>query len=226
MMKIAYAALFAAALLCPTTAAADSVTLTSSGSMYGWDLGQGKWVTISEGSGGPTMTAWAGEIDWLLTSPTGFTQSLITYCVDFFNDALHTQTVTISDDIRNDLTSTTSIGATPGAGGRAAWLVNTYASEASTDGYKAAGLQIAIWNTMYAAGAFSISAPVEAMDWATTYLGTLGTNSATGVYFNAATGAGQDQIGTPEPASILLMALGLCMAVAYGYRMKRQTVAA
>lgn len=225
MMKIVYGGLFAASLLCPTVAAADSVTLTSNGSMYGWDLGKGNWVTITEGSGGPRMTAWAGEIDWLLTSPTGFTQSLVTYCVDFFNDALHTQTVTVRDDIRNDLTSTTSIGATPGAGGRAAWLVNTYASEASINDDKAAGLQIAVWNTMYAAGAFTITAPLNAMNWANTYLGSLGSNTATGIYFDAATGAGQDQIGTPEPASILLMALGLCMALGYGYRMKRQTVA-
>jgi hypothetical protein len=226
MMKFVYVALFAATLLCPTSAAADTVTLTSNGSMYGWGLGKGDWVTISEGSSGPQMTAWAGEIDWLLTSPTGFTQSLVTYCVDFFNDALHTQTVSVSSDIQNDLTSTTSIGSTPGAGGRAAWLVNTYASEASTDNDKAAGLQIAVWNTMYAAGAFSISAPVNAMNWAATYLGTLGTNTATGIYFDAATGTGQDQIPTPEPASILLLAIGMSMALGFGYLMKRQTVIA
>ena len=143
MMKIVYVGLFTAALLCPTSAAADTVTLTSNGSMYGWNLGKGDWVTISEGSSGPQMTAWAGEIDWLLQSPTGFTQSLVTYCVDFFNDALHTQTVTVSNVIQNDLTSATSIGTLAGAGGRAAWLVNTYAYEASTDNHKAAGLHIA-----------------------------------------------------------------------------------
>ena len=41
------------------------------------------------------MTAWAGEINW-----TGFTQSFVTYCVDFFNDALHTQTVTVKMTFR------------------------------------------------------------------------------------------------------------------------------
>ena len=220
-MKIVYAALFAAALLCPTAAAADSVTLTSNGSSYGWNLGKGDWVTISEGSSGPQMTAWAGEINW-----TGFTQSLVTYCVDFFNDARHTQTVTVSNDISNDLTSKTSIGTTAGAGGRAAWLVNTYASEASTNNDKAAGLQIAVWNTMYAAGAFSVSAPLNAMNWAATYLGTLGNNTATGMYFDAAPGAGQDQIATPEPASILLLAIGMSMALGFGYRMKRQALIA
>jgi PEP-CTERM motif-containing protein len=226
MMKIVYASLFAATLLCPMSAAADTVTLTSNGSTYGWNLGKGDWVTIAAGSSGPQMTAWAGEINWLLTSPTGFTQSLVTYCVDFFNDALHTQTVTVSNDIKNDLTSTTSIGTTPGAGGRAAWLVNTYASEASTNNDKAAGLQIAVWNTMYAAGAFSISAPLAAMNWASTYLGTLGTNTATGIYFDAARGAGQDQIATPEPASILMLLIGMTMALGFGYRRKRQTVIA
>ena len=225
-MKIVYASLFAATLLCPTSVAADTVTLTSNGSMYRWNLGKGDWVTIAAGTGGPQMTAWAGEIDWLLTSPTGFTQSLVTYCVDLFNDALHTQTVTMSNDIKNDLTSTTSIGTTPGAGGRAAWLVNTYASEASTNNDKAAGLQIAVWNTMYAAGGFSISAPLTAMNWATTYLGTLGTNTSTGIYFDAAPGAGQDQIATPEPASILLLLIGMTMALGFGYRRKRQTVIA
>lgn len=220
MMKPVYAALFAAALLCPTAAAADSVTLTSNGSTYGWNLGKGAWVTISEGSG-PQMTGWAGEINW-----TGFTQSLVTYCVDLFNNALHTQTVTVKDDIQNDLTSATSIGTTAGAGGRAAWLVNTYASDAATDNHKAAGLQIAVWNTMYSAGAFSVSAPLTAMNWAATYLGTLGSNTATGIYFDAAPGAGQDQIATPEPASILLLAIGLSMALGYAYRMKRQAVIA
>ena len=119
-----------------------------------------------------------------------------------------------------------SIGALPGAGGRAAWLVDTYAYEASTDNDKAAGLQIAVWTTMYAAGSFSISAPLTAMNWAGTYLGTLGTNTATGIYFDAAPGAGQDQIATPEPASILLLAIGMTMALGFGYRMKRQTVIA
>ena len=151
---------------------------------------------------------------------------MVTYCVDFFNDALHTQTVTVKDDIQNDLTSTTSTGTTPGAGGRAAWLVNTYADEASTDNDKAAGLQIAVWNTMYAAGAYTISAPLDAMNWASTYLGTLGTNTSTGIYFDATTGRGQDQIATPEPASILLLAIGMSMALGYGYRMKRQTAIA
>ena len=221
MMKFVYAGLFAASLLCPTAAAADTVTLTSNGSMYGWNLGKGDWVTITEGSSGPQMTGWAGEIKW-----TGFTQSFVTYCVDFFNDALHTQTVTVKDDIQNDLTSATAIGTTAGAGGRAAWLVNTYASEASTDNHKAAGLQIAVWNTMYAAGAFSVSAPLTAMNWAATYLGTLGSNTATGIYFDAAPGAGQDQIATPEPASILLLAMGMCMALGYAYRVKRQAVIA
>lgn len=220
MTKLVYAALFAASLLCPMAAAADTVTLTSNGSMYGWNLGRGDWVTISEGTSGP-MTGWAGEINW-----TGLAESLTTYCVDLFSDALHTQTVTVSDDIRNDLTSATSIGTTPGAGGRAAWLVNTYAFEASTDRYKAAGLQIAVWNTMYAAGAFSISAAPDAMRWAADYLGHLGSNTATGIYFNAALGAGQDQIGTPEPASILLLAIGLSMALGFGYRVKRQAVIA
>ena len=167
------------------------------------------------------MTAWAGEINW-----TGFTNSLVTYCVDFFSDALHTETVTVSNDIRNDLTSTTSIGTTAGAGGRAAWLVNTYATQASTDKYKAAGLQIAVWNTMYAAGAFTVSAPLEAMNWAATYGGSLGSNTATGIYFDAAPGRGQDQIATPEPGSILMLAIGMSMAIGFGYRMKRQAVLA
>ena len=221
MKKFVYAALFAASLAYPTAAAADTVTLTSNGPAYGWNVGQGSWITVSEGTSGPQMTAWAGEINW-----TGFTSSLVTYCVDFFSNALHTETVTVSNDIRNDLTSTTSIGTTAGAGGRAAWLVNTYASAASTDKYKAAGLQIAIWNTMYAAGAFTISAPLQAMNWAASYGGSLGSNTATGIYFDAAPGRGQDQIATPEPGSILMLAIGMSMALGFGYRMKRQAVLA
>jgi hypothetical protein len=171
-------------------------------------------------------TGWAGEIDWLLTSATGFQQSIVTYCVDLFDDAQHTQTVSVSNDIDNSLTSATSPQSTSGAGGRAAWLVNTYAADASTDNDKAAGLQIAVWDTMYATNAFSVSAPLQAMNWASQYLGTVGSNTSTGVYFDAQSGLGQDQIATntPEPASIMLMMLGMCGVFGYQYRLKRNIV--
>src|SRR5262245_19461860 len=47
-------------LLRPAPAAADSLTFTG--------LGSGSWVTISYGS--VTETGWAGEIDWLLKTPS------------------------------------------------------------------------------------------------------------------------------------------------------------
>jgi PEP-CTERM motif-containing protein len=227
MRKLVFGGLLAASFLSPAVAAADIVTLTNSGPSYGWSVGKGDWVTIAVGSSGP-VTGWAGEIDWLLTSATGFQQSLVTYCVDLFDDALHTQTVSVSSDIANDLTPANSPQSTSGAGGRAAWLVNTYAADASTNNDKAAGLQIAVWDTMYATNAFSVSAPLQALNWASQYLGTVGSNTSTGVYYDAQAGAGQDQIATntPEPASVLLMMLGMCGIFGYQYRLKRNGVVA
>jgi hypothetical protein len=227
MRKVVFGGLLAASLLRPAVAAADVVTLTNNGPSYGWSVGKGDWVSIGLGSAAP-VTAWAGEIDWLLTSATAFQQSLVTYCVDLFDDAQHTQSMIVSQDIANDLTPVNSSQSTSGAGGRAAWLVNTYAADASTNNDKAAGLQIAVWDTMYASSAFSVSAPLEATNWAKQYLGTLGSNTSTGVYFDAQGGAGQDQIATntPEPASVLLMMLGMCVIFGYQYRLKRTCVVA
>jgi PEP-CTERM motif len=226
MRKFVFAGLLAASFLCPAVAGADVVTLTSNGSSYGWSVGQGDWVTITAGSSG-AQTGWAGQINWLLTSATGFQQSLVTYCVDLFDDALHTQNVSVSNDIQSALSSTTSIGTTAGAGGRAAWLVNTYAADAATSNDKAAGLQIAVWDTMYAAGSFSVSGPLQALSYANQYVSSVGSNTATGVYYDANAGGGQDQIGTPtpEPSSIFLMMLGMCVVFGYQYRSKRYAVA-
>lgn len=222
MKKLVFAGLLAASFLRPAVATADVVTLTNNGPAYGWSVGSGEWVAITVGSS--QMTGWAGEIDWLATSATGFQQSLVTYCVDLFNDALHSQTMTVSNDIQSDLTSASTPAYTSGAGGRAAWLINTYAADASTDNAKAAGLQIAVWDTMYAANTFSVSAPLQAL--ADQYLNTVGSNTSTGVYYDPLPGGGQGQMAVPEPSAVLLMMLGMCMVFGYQYRLKRNLVAA
>jgi hypothetical protein len=194
-------------------ASADALSLTS--------VGKGDWVSITTGT--TSQTGWAGEINWLLTTPS-FTESLYTYCVDLFDPALYTQNP-ITVKTTNDLTSSTSPNSTPGAGGRVAWLFNTFAdgihglanNQVAFD--EAAGLQIAIWETMYNSSAFTVAANADATSWAGKYLGALGTHTSVAMYLDAPTGRGQDQIAhLPEPSSVLLVSLALPLIFAYRRR--------
>ena len=115
----------------------------------------------------------------------------------------------------------------PEAGGKAAWLVETYAALIHSGplytGTDAAALQVAIWEALYDAtpdlwaGNFyllpSTSAAVVAK--AEQFLAALfpaggGYHTASTVWLDAATGRGQDQIvPMPEPTSLLLCGSGL-----------------
>jgi hypothetical protein len=209
------------ALFSAAPASADTLALTS--------LGKGASVTITF-AGGRRVTGWAGEINWLLTKPSGFTQAISTYCVDLFDPALNNQTVTPLST--NQLTSTTTPNATAGAGGRAAWLYNTYAggiaalSNTQSSRNMAAGLQIAIWLAMYSPGAFTVSTSSAIMTLASGYLSTLGGHSSVATFFNAAAGRGQDQISSvPELATILPLGIGLLGFAMYQIRRRRRAEA-
>jgi hypothetical protein len=208
MRKLVFAGLVGAAFLLPAVAAAD--TLTSSGSTYGFSVGEGGWVNIQ--IGGTTETGWAGEINWVANG----TQSIVTYCADLFDDALTTQ---------NGMTVSSSSPLTSNSG-EVAWLVDNYGAAASSDtsGATAEALQIAIWDTMYAATPTISGLATGVSGMVSSYLGAAAGQTATAVFYNAASGSGngQGQVqGTPEPSSIFLMMLGTCVAFGYRYRLKR-----
>jgi len=213
MKRLLAVGLFGAAIMSATPASADSLNLTG--------LGKGEWITVKFGN--TTELGWAGEANWLLSSQ-GFTGNIYTYCVDLFDGALNTQNP-VTAKSTDDLNSSTTPYVTDGAGARAAWLFNTYSNTIHTlgDTAQAAGLQLAIWETMYAPGAFTFQASAAATTFASQYLTSLGTNTSSAIFFDAKLGQGQDQITrVPEPATVLLCLLALPLLFVF----RRRRVAA
>ena len=213
MKRLLAVGLFGAAILSATPASADSLNLTG--------LGKGEWITVKFGN--TTELGWAGEANWLL-SGTGFTGNIYTYCVDLFDGALNTQNP-VTAKSTDDLNSTTTPYVTDGAGARAAWLFNTYSTTIHDLGNaaQAAGLQLAIWETMYAPGAFTFTASNAAGKFADQYLKALGSNTSSAIFFDAKLGQGQDQITrVPEPSTVLLCLLALPLLFVF----RRRRVAA
>ncbi len=212
-------------LLCPASARADSLTFQNTG--------LGVWnVTIGGsalGSGGP-VTGFAGQIDWswLNGPPPGFENNVVTYCVDVLHDVISPETVEVWST--NDMP-----GVSPNvsnAGQLAAWLYNTYAGSITTNA-QAAGLQIALWEALYdgtpdanvvqaaltTGTIFFSGLSADVIGAATGYLtglttATLGTSA---IWLDSSDGQGQIT-NVPEPASLSLIALGLCTA----YRTRRK----
>jgi hypothetical protein len=220
----------------PAFVAADSLTYNG--------LGSGTWVTLQIGS--LTETGWAGEIGWLLKTPANTAgTAILTYCADLFDDAkIPTQNVTTTTTAALDASisggSSLSLGALPGAGAKAAYLLNTYGAGAHGSNAAAAGLQLAIWQAMFGVGSFSYSTGLVGVTSAASgyysgLMAALATNpssvtSSTVTYFDVANDAshsfanafGQDQIvGSPEPATIFLMIFAMAAAVGYHYRRRR-----
>jgi hypothetical protein len=219
--------LLASALLVGTTAA-DANSLTYDG------MGNRSVVTIAL-NGIQEGPYYAGEINWLWdTTPEGFADAIYTYCVDPFNSAISPQWV---EEKTTDVMIVDGV-LDPAAGGRAAWLFNSYAPTIRDGGgdVEAAALQVAIWEAVndsdnnLAAGGFALvvnssvgggeALAAQIRDQAQVYLGQLfyapgEFHTSTAVWLDA-TPTGQDQITqlvaprpVAEPGTLLLFGLGV-----------------
>jgi hypothetical protein len=169
---------------------------------------------------------YAGELEWAWVDspPAGFAQTFTSFCIDIKSYLVDPQTVVVE--------STDDFNPVVDAGGKAAWLVQTFASSISgaQANVMAAALQVAIWEVVYdttnnlLAGTFILGTGGDILTQAQIFLSAL--YSPAGSYHTADglwldTDRGQDQIvvPTPEPATLSLLALGACLMV--GVRNRR-----
>jgi len=207
----------AAALAIPSQASASQLIYQQ--------MGQHDIVTV-QGAG----SFYAGEIEWLWNDPpAGFGAAVTTYCVDVFHELERPQDTLVGST--DQMTTVAQDG-----GGKVAWLLNTFAPVVSS-GIQAAALQVAIWESLYdddhdlATGIFQLVTDSSAYtgaakaqliaDQANNYLKELYSHPYGGYHTSTATwlravdpSGGQDQITTPEPTSLMLIAVGGLLAKA------------
>lgn len=175
------------------------------------------------------------------------TDDFIAYCVD----PTRTRTTLQDMDPRplSELPDTGDPATTvqPGAGGRVAWLLNTYAgdawlranADAADQNARAAALQLAIWEVLFDPfGSYSLTSGNLKLLWAAVnhpsilsysnlYFTTLGSNTSEGIWYDIKdplNGYGQDYAGpqpVPEPGSLLLVTAGVLGALLAGARRRR-----
>jgi hypothetical protein len=121
-------------------------------------MGKAEIVTVA---GVRNVRAWAGELTWAWINgkPEGADTNFYSYCVDLLNneqDPQYDVTVKSTDGL-----DTLGMVTTPFAAQKAAWLFNTYASDAHSayGGALAAGLQLAIWEVLFDDGRARVTTP-------------------------------------------------------------------
>ena len=182
-------------------------------------LGLGSYSVVNV-IGPVSGNVYAGELEWAWvgTPPQGFTQTFTSFCLDIKSYLTDPQTVVVK--------STDDFNPVPDAGGKAAWLVNTFAATISGNqaNIRAAALQVAIWEVVYdttndlLAGTFRLGTGGNILAQAQSYLSALYSpagsyQTAHGRWLEADPGQDQLVVPTPEPATLLLLALGACSLV-------------
>jgi hypothetical protein len=199
--------------------------------------GMGKAAFVQIAVDGVSRGVIAGEFKWNWDpeTPAGYDDTFYSYCIDARNSLVNDDTVAIRS------TDLLMVAGVPDAGGKAAWLFNTYAPgirSAMNDQdsrNQAAALQVAIWEAMLdssndlSTGALKIVSNGDIKDKAKNYLlalyspdGSYKTSEATWLDLSSS----QDQLtlpGVPEPGTLLMFGTGVGLAIAI-LRRRRQTV--